>query len=139
MTARPIPVPNAHSWPFWVAAGKGELRLPQCSRCGVIFYPPPPRCRHCLDSALDWTRLSGRGRLVAWSTIHLPTIPGVAPPFTLAEVELVEQPGLIVSALLVGSSNDELTIGRTVEMTFTEANSAGVAYPQFHLHAEAHR
>jgi uncharacterized OB-fold protein len=114
---RPVPSPNAESHPFWEAARKGELRLPRCPACGRLFYPPPLRCPRCLKGGLVWTGLSGRGRLASWGRVDLAAMPGVEPPFMLAEVELEEQPDLILVALLTQPA-DRLTVGCDVEMTF---------------------
>jgi uncharacterized protein len=130
--ARPVPVANAYTRPFWEGARSGELRLPRCSACRQLFYPPPPRCPRCLASALEWVRLSGRGRIAAWTTVHLATVPGVTPPFTVGEVELEEQAGLIVVALLAPPT-DTAAIGCPVAIAFTEKDAAGIRYPEFRI------
>jgi uncharacterized protein len=133
MNFRPTPIANAETSPFWDGAAKGELRLPRCEACGALYYPPPPRCPTCLTDKLAWTRLSGRGRIFAWTTVYLETVPGVAPPFTLLEVELEEQPGLILAALLETPRTEPVEVGCAVEMTFTPQNAVKVSYPQFRL------
>ncbi len=134
---RPVPVATVETRPFWAAALAGELQLPRCVACDRLYYPPPPRCPSCLGDRLAWTRLSGGGRLAAWTTVHLATLPGVAPPFVLAEVELAEQPGLILSALLVGAPAQRLRIGTAVEVTFSHAGPGEAAYPQVRVVGDA--
>jgi uncharacterized OB-fold protein len=121
-------MPTSETRPFWDAARRGELCLPRCSRCAQLLYPPPPRCPSCLDSVLQWERLSGWARLLSWTRIHLETIPGVPPPFIVAEAEPVEQPGLVLVAHAVGI--DEPAAGLVVEITFTTADD-GTAFPEF--------
>jgi hypothetical protein len=64
--------------------------------------------------------------------VHLATVPGVVPPFTVAEVELHEQAGLIVVGLLVPAT-EKAEIGCLIETTFTRPGPAGIAYPEFCL------
>lgn len=130
---RPIPVPTDYTRLFWIAALAGELRLPRCPRCDLLFYPPPPRCPRCLGHQLAWMKLSGRGRIAGLTTVHLPTIPGVVPPFAMVEVELDEQSGLVITALLVPDSVDAPTIGDAVTIDFTQPDARKVAYPQFRI------
>jgi uncharacterized OB-fold protein len=115
---RPTPMPTLETGPFWDAARQGELRLPRCRRCATIYYPPPPRCPRCLDSELQWELMSGQARILSWTKVHLDTVPGVTPPFTIAEAELVEQPGLVLVAHV--ASSEDLSAGLIVAIGFTE-------------------
>lgn len=127
---RPRPIASAYTRPFWTGCREGELRLPRCAGCRSLHYPPPPRCPRCLHNSFQWERLSGRGRIVAWTKVHLPTVPGVTPPFILVEVALEEEATVIVTALLDGS---EPPIGGAVAMIPTPPDDRGSVYPQFRL------
>lgn len=116
--ARPKPVTTAETEPFWHAARQGVLRLPQCNVCGQLSYPPAPRCRSCRSEALSWKQVSGRARLLSWTRVELPTIPGVQPPFTIAEIELAEQAGLIMTVLVRPALTDRLQAGMTIQVAF---------------------
>ena len=132
---RPVPVSTADTRPFWTAAAAAELRLPRCARCAVLFYPPPPRCPRCGTKQLAWTKLSGRGRIIGLTAVHLPTIPGMAPPFTVVEVELEEQAGLIVSAVMVADEPVLPVVGDLVAIEFTPPDANAIAYPQVRVTA----
>jgi len=136
MPTRPIPVPSRDTAPFWQGLLEGELRLPRCAACRRLHYPPPPRCPHCLDSALVWTGLSGKARLSSWTTVHIDLCPGIPPPFVIGEVELVEQAGLVMVALLTGVEPAGLHPGLPLTCAFhreTGASDIAVAYPEFHI------
>lgn len=127
---RPRPIATVYTQPFWAGCRERELRLPRCVSCGSLHYPPPPRCPRCLRDNLRWERLSGRGHIVAWTEVHLPTVPGLAPPFVLVEVALEEEAGVIVTALLDGGAPP---IGGAVAMIPTEPDDRDSVYPQFRL------
>jgi uncharacterized protein len=127
---RAVPMPTAETQPFWGAARQHELRLPRCCRCGKLHYPPPPRCPQCLDSELRWELLSGEARLLSWTRVHLDTVAGVAPPFTIAEAELIEQPGLVVVAHIV--PGEELSTGMCLDVAFADADEM-IAFPEFRV------
>jgi uncharacterized OB-fold protein len=131
--SRPLPVPDAASRPFWAAAARGDLSLPRCARCNLLHWPPPPRCSRCLSDTLTWEVLSGAGHLLGWTTIHLASIPGVPPPFTIGEVELIEQPGLVLSALIVQATTSAFAIGQAMRVRFSPSTVEGIAYPEFEM------
>jgi len=81
-----------------------------------------------------WEKLSGQGRLKSWTTIHIDVLPGVEPPFIIGEVELMEQPGLIMVAHMVGTSAEMLRADAVVTMSFVAPQAGeGVAIPEFRL------
>jgi uncharacterized OB-fold protein len=121
---RPVPVATAETRPFWEAAKRQELSLPRCPRCALLHYPPPPRCPKCLGIELRWERLSGRGRLKAWTTVAIDLLPGVKPPYVIAEVELAEQPDLVMVAHVTGGP---LRVDAEVDTAFAEG------YPEFRV------
>jgi uncharacterized protein len=131
---RPLPVPTAETRPFWTAASKHALCLPRCRTCGALHYPPPPRCPNCLVVNFVWEKLSGFGRLKSWTTIHADLLPGVAPPFVIGEVELVEQSGLIMTTHIVDSAPEDLKSDVRVEISFVASEiDKEVTYPQFRI------
>jgi uncharacterized protein len=81
-----------------------------------------------------WERLSGQGRLKSWTTIHIDVLPGVEPPFIIGEVELIEQPGLIMVAHIVGTSAEMLRVDAAVTISFVGPEAGErVAVPEFRL------
>lgn len=62
--------------------------------------------------------MSGRARLLSWTRVELPTIPGVQPPFTIAEIELAEQADLVMTVLVRPALEDRLQTGMAIQVTF---------------------
>ena len=78
--------------------------------------------------------MSGTGRLKSWTTIHIDVLPGVEPPFTIGEVELTEQPGLIMVAHVVGMPAEMLKTGDAVKVSFAAADTdKNIALPEFRM------
>ncbi|MYA29632.1 MAG: SDR family NAD(P)-dependent oxidoreductase [Gammaproteobacteria bacterium] len=51
-------------------AAEGRFALQRCESCGQVQYPPADSCRACLSEELLWTPMSGRGELLAHTTLH---------------------------------------------------------------------
>jgi len=41
----------------------------QCASCGKIYLPPRPLCIECFSDDMEWTELSGKGTLQAFTSI----------------------------------------------------------------------
>lgn len=129
--SRPFPVADPDTAPFWSAAAQGMLRLPRCPDCDLLHFPPSPRCPTCLRPVTEWCEISGRGFVFSWTTVHTPLVPGFVPPWTVVEVEPVEQPGL----LLVGNlaAGVEPRIGLEVRVTWTPSSDGSTQLPVFEV------
>ena len=64
------------------------IRLQICAACGSCQYPPRDVCRTCLRDELVWTEDSGRGQLVAATTLHRSLDPATALPLRIGTVAL---------------------------------------------------
>ncbi|CUU57019.1 hypothetical protein Ga0074812_11034 [Parafrankia irregularis] len=107
MTARPLPVPDEISAPYWAAAAGHVLAIARCARCGSFALPPDQACPHCGSTDPDYAfePVSGRGTVRSWTVIRQSGLPGFAAevPFVLVDVELAEQPELrMIGRLLDG-------------------------------------
>jgi uncharacterized OB-fold protein len=130
MDARPAPVPDPETAPYWEAAVAHELRLPRCAKCGHYEWVPKPRCSACLADALEWVKVSGRGTVFSFAIMRETFIKAFPPPYVVAQVELEEQPGLVLIANIVDAEVGDVAIGQPVEVTFDD-RSAEVSIPQF--------
>jgi len=52
------------------AAALGRFELQQCRDCGDVQYPPREACQSCLSTKLRWKNQSGKGELLAETTLH---------------------------------------------------------------------
>ncbi len=127
--ARPIPIPDPESQPYWDAAARHSLELPYCNACARYVFPPRPTCTRCLGE-LRWVAVSGRGTVYSYATMHESYMRGFAPPYLVAQVELDEQAGLRLTTNLIDCAPDDAHIGMRVEVAF-EDRGDGVAVPQF--------
>jgi uncharacterized OB-fold protein len=127
-----FPLPDLEWEPtrtFWAGAARGELVLPRCDACGRYVWYPDGACRVCRGTSLQWTRVSGRGRLFTWSIVHRAFIPQLANlvPFVTALVTIDEDPAVRLTTFLVDCPHDRLRIDMPVAVTFRELAFAGVA------------
>lgn len=130
----PVPVPDDTSGPFWAACAAHELKLSRCTNCGWFAYPPRAVCLQCLITppAFGWDPVSGRGTVRTWTVVRQAFLPDFAAevPYVVADVELVEQPGLRFLARLRGTAPSEPAIGLPVQVAFDEMGG-GIAIPYF--------
>jgi uncharacterized OB-fold protein len=50
----------------------GKIMSTSCKKCGKRYYPPRADCSACMNSDMDWNPISGEGRLVTFTRIHVP-------------------------------------------------------------------
>jgi len=119
---------SVYDQPLWESVDAGKFSIQQCASCKHFRYPPGACCPRCLSTEFTWTPVSGRGRLLAWTTFHRQYLPDYPPPVTCVAVELEEGP--IMVANMVEPSRDELKLDAAVELFYGE-HPAGYALPQF--------
>jgi uncharacterized OB-fold protein len=109
---------------FWDWCGKGELRLQRCT-CGELAWPPVEACEACGGTALEWTPMSGEGRLVSWCSFERDYYAGRFPlPWDTIVVELAEGPLFLSNPL--GFSVAEAQAGMPLRLAFIDcADDAG--------------
>jgi len=120
-----LPIPDEWSRFFWDGLAEGELRIQRCQQCGKYIHYPKPICRFCLSRELAGEPVSGRARLHSWTVATQAFHPFwiARLPFTLATVELEEQPGLMFLSQLVECAEDDLSAGLPLEVVFEEISS----------------
>jgi hypothetical protein len=99
----------------------------RCQACGALYLPPRPLCPACHADALEWVEMSGRGKLAAFTTIHVGTSPMVAAgygrdnPYCSGIVQLEEGPSISAQILGVNASQPEsIAIGAPLRVAFVE-------------------
>lgn len=109
---------------FWRSGADGVLRIARCAGCGRYQHPPLPVCPSCHGREIVFAPVSGRGTLWSWTVNRYQWVPSMPPPYTVIRVELVEQPGLMLTSNLVDSSADTVRLGLAVEVCFARAGDA---------------
>ena len=134
VAARPTPIADERSAPYWNAASRHILTVAQCSVCSALTHPPDTVCPHCgsTDPEFVFVPVSGRGVVKSWTVVRQSFLPGFDVPFLLVDVELVEQADLRVIGRLLDGPDAALHVGRAVRVAFEDIAS-GVAVPAFVL------
>jgi uncharacterized OB-fold protein len=116
----PLPAPNALTQSFWDGVQVGELRIQRCQNCQLYHHYPQPSCRVCYSTDLVAEAVSGRATLYSWAiaTQAFQLYFRDKVPYTVASVELVEQPGLMFITNVVDCLEEDLHIGMPVEAVF---------------------
>ncbi len=132
MQARPLPLADSESRPYWEGARRHELVVLRCPECAYYVHYPQEQCPRCGTGKLVPSRVSGRGVVHSYTITHHRAAPGFEDrvPFVVALVELEEQRGLRIVSNLSGCRSDEVQIGMSVEVVFEDV-AAGVSLPQF--------
>jgi acetyl-CoA acetyltransferase/uncharacterized OB-fold protein len=126
---RPLPALGGETTPFWTGGAEGELRLPRCSTCEVLLHPSQVVCPTCLQADLVWTAVDGRASVVGCTVNHQVWLPGMAPPYVLAIVELVAAPGVRLTTNVVGCPPEDVHVGMPVRVRFEQQDD--VWFPLF--------
>ena len=104
----------------------------RCQSCGTLHLPPRALCPVCHDEEMKWEQMSGKGKLVAFTTIHIaPTAMieagyGRDNPYCTGVVQVDEGPA--ISAQIVGvdaTQPEEIEIGTLLHATFVERSTGG--------------
>jgi uncharacterized protein len=131
--AKPIPVADEISAPFWNAAKEQRLTIQRCRSCGYYNHPPRNFCDACLKQDLALVPVSGRGKIYSFAIMHQRDVAGFEndAPYLNIVVELEEQPMLLMVANLPITERDRIKIDAPVEVAFE--NRDGIVIPQFRL------
>lgn len=119
--------PTTAEW--WRAAAEGALLVQRCDACGAHQLYPRPFCLGCESGDVRWVSSRGMGRVYSLTTVHVPVVAWLAPPYVVALVELDEGPRLLTN--LVGPP---CRIGDRVEVSWDVRDSLVV--PLFTLYEE---
>jgi uncharacterized OB-fold protein len=135
---RPLPVANDLTRPYWDAVREGRLDIQRCQRCHTYHQPPLPFCDICDGRDLRFETVSGRGTIYTFTVIHANRMPAFdgATPYAIVEVELVEQPGMLLTCNMSGTPPEDIRIGAPVEVTFVDIGD-GMVLPDFQYAAGA--
>jgi len=135
--AKPVPIPDEASAPFFAGARDGRLMLLRCRRCATFMSPTAylgvpvrPRCVACYAGDLEWAPSTGRATLYSFAVVHQIYDEAFAAdvPYNIAVVETDE--GVRLTAQVVDCPNEALAIGMALDVTF-ERLSDEVAIPKF--------
>ena len=110
---------------FYQFLDEEKLMGARCGSCGALHLPPRALCPDCYGDEMTWQALSGRGKLLAFTTVHIaPTAMieagyGRDKPYCAGIVQLEEGPA--ISAQIVGvdvGRPSEIEVGTPLQATF---------------------
>jgi uncharacterized protein len=113
---RPRPIIGVYEKPFWDRVQERELALQRCARCAHVWFPPGPVCPACLADDWRFERMSGRGRVVAWTVFHRQYFKEIPVPYAVVSVQLDEGPLLVGN--LPGVDAQAIRLDMPVSVTF---------------------
>jgi uncharacterized protein len=116
--AKPLPVPDPESTPFWDGMREGRLMLQRCASTGEHLFPPVTFCPGSLEKP-EWVEVSGKGRVFSWITVRHPVprdIYADEVPYVVALVTLDE--GCRMTGNIVDCAPEDLRADMAVEIVF---------------------
>jgi uncharacterized OB-fold protein len=128
---QPIPVPDPDSEPFWEGLKNGKLMLCRCDDTGRWIHPPLERSRYT-GGPVHFEEVSGDGMIFSYIVARQALVPGRMPPYVIGIIELAEQPGLRLNAI-IAADPVEVWIGQAVRMRIVDLGDSGYRVPEFVL------
>ncbi|MFQ6065277.1 MAG: Zn-ribbon domain-containing OB-fold protein [Candidatus Bathyarchaeia archaeon] len=105
---------------------KGRIMGIRCKKCGRLYFPPRADCADCLSSDIEWIPLSGRGKLITYTTAHFAPA-GFEAPYTLALAEL-EEGVRVFTRVSREIKEDEIKIGMNVRLVPVKLSNERITY-----------
>lgn len=123
---RDVDVPkDAWTQPFWDAAERGELLLPQCASCGHFRWPPGPFCPRCRSQATAWTA-PGAGQIYSFTILREKKDGGAVQNTVPALIEFPAAGGIRLFAAIADTPIDDIHIGAPVRLYWSPALNAAI-------------
>jgi uncharacterized OB-fold protein len=129
LTPQPLPDPDTQA--FWDSLGEGTLGICRCQDCELWMHPPLERCRACAGPVLI-EPVSGVGAVFSYIVVRQPTVPGRVPPYVVATIELAEQEGLHLIAV-VDAAPDRVRVGAAARARVVPLPGGELQVPEFDL------
>jgi uncharacterized OB-fold protein len=131
VTVPPVPVPDVVTAGFWEAAAGGTFVMARCSECRRWDHPPQERCRHC-DGEMGFEPVVGTGTVFSFIVVRRQFVPGHPPPEVVGLIELDDQPGLRLTAV-IDAAPELVEVGASVRARLAPVGATGFSAPRFAL------
>lgn len=114
---------------FYKFLAQGKLMAGKCLKCGKMHLPPRPLCDNCYGQEFEWVEVSGKGKLLTYTVIHVapPQFQALA-PYAVGIVQL--ENGLKIPGMISGVPQEQLKIGLDLTIDFG-ACTTGQAWPRW--------
>jgi uncharacterized OB-fold protein len=118
MSAEPFTIEQ-----FYKFIAQRKLMAGKCIRCGKIHLPPRPLCDNCFSQQFEWIPVSGKGKLVTYTIIHIaPQQFQALAPYAVGIVQL--ENGLKIPGMISGVAPEQLKIGMDLTIDFGTCSTA---------------
>ncbi|HYU21264.1 MAG TPA: Zn-ribbon domain-containing OB-fold protein [Chloroflexota bacterium] len=130
--AKPLPIPDPVTRPFWDSLTAHAIKLQRCGACGRFVYYPRAVCPSCLSDDLTWTPVSGRGVVHTFTIAHRHPNPvfGGEVPYVVALIELEEGARMLSSLIGVEPTPEAVNVGMPVEIVYDDVTDQ-ITLPRF--------
>jgi uncharacterized OB-fold protein len=128
--SRFLPEPSKISKPFWESCKAEAMQIQKCTDCDTYLFYPVYVCPECASRNLEWTRVSGRGKIYTFTVAEKSIFEGVEGPVVVALVELEE--GAMMTSNIRTDDPYRVRIGMPVTLTY-EAISDAITLPVFEV------
>ncbi|MUL67983.1 3-ketoacyl-CoA thiolase [Mycobacterium sp. CBMA 234] len=120
LTRIPLPQVTPENEFYWTAGADGALRVTECENCNALVHPPAPACRHCRERKMGIRTVSGLATLIGFTINERFSIPGLAAPYVVAQVALVEDPRVRLTTNIIDCDPEQLELGQQMEVVFEQ-------------------
>jgi uncharacterized OB-fold protein len=96
---------------------QGKLMAGKCRKCGKTHLPPRPLCDNCFSQEFKWIEVSGKGKLLTYTIIHIapPQFQAIA-PYAVGIIQL--ENSLKIPGMISGVAPEQLKIGMDLTIDF---------------------
>lgn len=90
--------------PFYEAAKRHELVVQRCLDCGRWVWYARELCPYCMSQNLEWTPVSGKGRVYSFTIVYQPASMGFADDIPIVNINVLLDEGVRMYSKLVDHS-----------------------------------
>ena len=114
---------------FYKFLQQSKLMAGKCLKCGKIHLPPRPLCDNCYSTEFQWVEISGKGKLLTYSVIHVapPQFQSLT-PYIVGIIEL--EGGFKIPGMIQNLKQEQLKIGMPLTLDFGTC-STSQQWPQW--------
>jgi uncharacterized OB-fold protein len=123
----PKPAKEFTGTTFYKFLSAHKLMGSRCASCGALYLPPRPLCTACYSDDIVWAEMSGKGKLLAFTTVHIALTAmieagyGRDNPYCTGIVQLDDGPAISAQILGVDAAHPEqIAIGTLLQAVFVE-------------------
>ncbi len=109
---------------FFEAAARREVALRFCADCGAVLHLPRAFCYHCGGWNTCYRAVAPRARVYSWTVVEHQVHPAYPAPYTVALVELAEEPAARLVSFLPG--RPALRAGQELQAWFERLDNGTV-------------